>query len=48
MALVWMLAFLEMGMAWILGGDTLCLAVGIYSQGAGDSHVGRPGSDAGK
>ena len=46
MAMVWIPASLEV--AWILGSNTVCLAVGIYTQGARNSHAGRLGSDAGK
>jgi hypothetical protein len=38
-AMVRILASLEMGMAQIPAGSTLCLAVGTYTQGAGDSHA---------
>jgi hypothetical protein len=38
-AMVWILASLEMGMAQILASSTLCLAVGAYTQGTGDSHA---------
>jgi hypothetical protein len=47
-AMVRILASLEMGMARTLGSSNLCLAVGTYAQGTGDSHAGRPGSDARK
>ena len=38
-AIVRILASLEMGMARTLAGSTLCLAVGAYTQGTGDSHA---------
>ena len=38
-AMVWILASLEMGMAQTLAGSTLRLAVGTYTQGTGDSHA---------
>ncbi len=46
MTLVWILESLEIGMARILGSDTLCLAMGTYTQGAGDSYARRASSDA--